>query len=55
MTHSSPPADLAKAHEVDPTLIERAQANAARLVAGLQGDYAPAEEPAHTYAADVAP
>lgn len=54
MTDSPPPA-LAKAHALDPDLLENARANAARLVAGIPHDHAPEEEPAHTYLADTAP
>ena len=49
------PPDLAKADELDPTLLERAKANAARLVSAVPRDHAPEEEPAHTYLADETP
>lgn len=52
---AAPPPALANAHAVDPTLLKRASANAARLVAGIPHDHAPEEEPAHAYLADVAP
>lgn len=52
---SEPPADLAKAHALDPALLERARADAARLVDAVPRDHAPAEEPAHTYLADETP
>lgn len=45
-----PPA-LQAADAVDPELIEKSRANAARLVAGLEGGYKPEEEPAHIYQA----
>jgi hypothetical protein len=45
-----PPA-LEAAHALDPELIEKSRAHAARLVAGLEGGYKPDEEPAHIYQA----
>ena len=51
----TPPPDLAKADALDPTLLERARASAARLVGAVPRDHAPEEEPAHVYASDEAP
>ena len=45
------PPDLEAAHALDPDLIEKSRANAAKLVAGLEGAYKPDEEPAHIYQA----
>ena len=45
-----PPA-LEAAHALDPELIKKSRAHAARLVAALQGEYKPDEEPAHIYQA----
>ncbi len=50
-----PPPDLKNAHALDPALLARAQADAARMVAALPRDHAPEEEPAHTYLADMNP
>lgn len=55
MAEDAPPAALAKANDLDPTLLARAKANADKLVAALPKDHAPEEEPAHTYLADEAP
>jgi hypothetical protein len=52
---TSPPPDLAKADALDPTLLERSKAAAARMVAGLPRDHDPEEEPAHIYQADQNP
>jgi len=48
-------ADLAAAHALDPTLLERARASAKRLTAAMPRDHAPEEEPAHAYLADKTP
>lgn len=45
-----PPA-LQAADAVDPELIEKSRASAAKLLAGLEGGYKPEEEPVHIYQA----
>ncbi len=52
--HTTPP-DLENADALDPTLLERARADAARMVGALPRDFAAAEEPAHIYPAATAP
>ena len=47
-----PSPDLAAAHALDPTLLERSKANAERLTGALPRDLKPEEEPAHIYTAD---
>lgn len=51
----TPAPDLAAAHAVDPTLLERARANAARITSVLPRDLPPEAEPAHIYVADPTP
>ena len=48
------PEDLKNANALDPSLIERARADAARLVGGMSKEFDPADEPAHIYVADLA-
>jgi hypothetical protein len=45
--------DLEKANGLDQTLIERASADAARLVGAMPKDLNPADEPALIYRADL--
>lgn len=53
MTDPSP--DLAAMHAADPTLLDRARAQAERLASVLPKDLPPEAEPAHIYVADPAP
>jgi hypothetical protein len=46
--------DLEKANGLDQTLIERASADAARLIGAMPKDLNPADEPALIYKADLA-
>lgn len=52
---TDPAPDLAAAHAIDPTLLERARANAARITSVLPRDLPPEAEPAHIYVADPTP
>ena len=52
---TDPTPDLAAAHAVDPTLLERARAQAERLTSVVPKDLPPEAEPAHIYQADPAP
>jgi len=45
--------DLGKANGLDQTLIERASADAARLIGAMPKDLNPADEPALIYKADL--
>ena len=51
MSDTPLPSALEAAHALDPELIDKSRAQAARLVAGLRGGYKPEEEPAHVYQA----
>jgi hypothetical protein len=46
--------DLKKASALDKTLIERASADAARLIGAMPKDLNPSDEPALIYKADLA-
>ena len=54
MPADAPPSDLAKIDALDPDLLAKARADAARLVGGMPRDHAPEEEPAMTYCAEAA-
>lgn len=51
MSNAPLPPAIQAADAVDPELIEKSRASAAKLLAGLEGDYKPEEEPVHIFLA----